>query len=65
MQEVARVLEQRELKAGGLAQEITTLRSMLRAKERAIFSFKRDVTALVHHIAAPKVIACLYLCCII
>jgi hypothetical protein len=54
LQEVARVLEQRELKAGGLAQEITTLRAMLRARERVIFGFKRDVASLAHHISAPK-----------
>lgn len=46
--EVARVLEQKELKVVGLTQEVNGLRSLIRSKDRTIFAFKRELSSMVH-----------------
>lgn len=51
--DVARVLEQKELKVAGLTQEVNGLRSQVRSKDRIIFGFKRELSSMVH-ISLPK-----------
>lgn len=51
--DVARVLEQKELKVGSLTQEVNGLRSLIRSKDRVIFGFKRELSSMVH-IGLPK-----------
>lgn len=51
--DVARVLEQKELKVAGLTQEVNGLRSHIRSKDRVIFGFKRELSSMVH-IGLPK-----------
>lgn len=46
--DVARVLEQKELKVAGLSQEVNSLRSQVRSKDRTIFGFKRELSSMVH-----------------
>lgn len=51
--DVARVLEQKELKVASLTQEVNGLRSLIRSKDRVIFGFKRELSSMVH-IGLPK-----------
>lgn len=51
--DVARVLEQKELKVSSLTQEVNGLRSQVRSKDRIIFGFKRELSSIVR-IALPK-----------
>lgn len=51
--DVARVLEQKELKVASLTQEVNSLRSQVRSKDRVIFGFKRELSSMVH-IGLPK-----------
>jgi hypothetical protein len=51
--EVARALQQKDSKLSGLMHEIRSLRGGMRAKERLISGFKRDVSALVN-ITVPR-----------
>lgn len=51
--DVARVLEQKELKVASLGQEVNGLRSQVRSKDRIIFGFKRELSSMVH-ISLPK-----------
>lgn len=51
--DVARVLEQKELKVASLSQEVNGLRSQVRSKDRTIFGFKRELSSMVH-IGLPK-----------
>lgn len=46
--DVARVLEQKELKVSSLTQEVNGLRSQVRSKDRLIFGFKRELSSMVH-----------------
>lgn len=51
--DVARLLEQKELKVASLSQEVNGLRSQVRSKDRIIFGFKRELSSMVH-IGLPK-----------
>ncbi|CAM9389012.1 unnamed protein product, partial [Hapterophycus canaliculatus] len=46
--DVARVLEQKELKVASLTSEVNGLRSQVRSKDRLIFGFKRELSSMVH-----------------
>ncbi|CAM9454212.1 unnamed protein product, partial [Discosporangium mesarthrocarpum] len=51
--DVARVLEQKELKSVGLGQEVASLRGLIRSKDRYIFGIRREIASMVR-ITLPK-----------